>query len=149
MGLLDDISPNGRGSFILLGFIIFLIALILWRPADFQKMGKQRSPVTQPKPAHVVEQSNNLTGSIRRVSHVERGGDFIEDLFFMGDHQIANQRIEKGVMVSHEGQAISSVVKFFNEIDQTYGEAEYLNNLRHGLSTTYFPDGKVILEEYY
>lgn len=149
MGLLDDISPNSRGSFTLFAFIVFLIGLILWNPSCLKVKSQKPLPITQTAQTQAPEQSKDLTGSIRRVSHVERGGDFMEDIFFIGDNEIARQKIEKGVMIDHQGQNITGTVKFFNELDQTYGEAEYFKNLRHGLSTTYFPDGKVILEEHY
>jgi len=149
MGSIEDILPSGRGKFILLGFIVLLIGLVLFDPSCLKVKNKKPIPAAQTAPHKASEPSKNLTGQIRRVSHVERGGDFIEDLFFRGDNEVARQKIEKGVVVDHQGQNINGTVKFFNELDQTYGEVKYFKNLRHGLSTTYFPDGKVILEEHY
>lgn len=104
-------------------------------------------------PNVVVEQSvpenQVLNGEIVKKTRVERGGDYLESIFFIGDQEIARQRIVKGEVVEHKGEEINGEVSFTNDLDQTYGKETYQNNRRQGQSITYFPDGKVMLKEDY
>ena len=84
-----------------------------------------------------------------RKTHVIRGQDYSVDIFYQDDQQIASQRQGTQGSSDLEGQIPDGRVRFYNEHDKTYGEEYFKRGQRHGLSKTYYPDGRLMKESHY
>lgn len=95
------------------------------------------------------EAAQDLKGDVVRRTHVERGNDSIESIFYIGNQEVARQTISKDEKVTQNGRIPDGLVKFFDDFHNTYGEEHYRYNRKHGIVKTYYYDGRLKSEEKY
>ncbi|OGX08757.1 MAG: hypothetical protein A2Z88_00810 [Omnitrophica WOR_2 bacterium GWA2_47_8] len=86
---------------------------------------------------------------VTKRTRIERGADYTESVFFIGSQEVAKSRAWPDGRTETTGAIPDGKVKFFNDIDQTYGEEYYLNGKKNGLAKTFFENGQPMAEAHY
>ncbi len=84
-----------------------------------------------------------------RKTKVIRGEDYVIDVFYKGEEEIALQRRGADGQKEIEGNLPEGKVKFIDETTGIYGEEYYKRGEKTGICKTYFPSGELMKEMYY
>ena len=103
----------------------------------------------EPLESHQLPSESKTSGEVIRKTRVERGSDFLENIFYQGDKEIARQKAFGNDRYEQRGTIPDGPVKFTNEYDDTYGEEHYQNGKKHGTTIAYHKNGKLKSEEKY
>ena len=86
---------------------------------------------------HRAPQKKNLTGEVVRKNFLVPGMSFEESTFYVGDQEIAKQKIVNARIVESSGEIPDGKVKFIDNYRKTSGEEYYLKGKKHGPQDTY------------
>jgi len=86
---------------------------------------------------------------ITKKIDVVRGQDYIENIYYLGEEEIAREKETKDGIVEQTGFIPDGKIKFVNDYQKTYGEENYRFGKKHGISKSYFQDGTLHMESEY
>ena len=86
---------------------------------------------------------------ITRKDRLSPGRDYIENIFYLNEEEIARQKIVNDKVVESSGEIPEGRVDFLDESKKTYGIEYYVGGKKSGPSQTYFADGQSNIEAYY
>ncbi len=158
-----DFKSFFRGStqwsgYILGGYILITIFIVLMNLIPLPSVApsvKQIIHVPNPKEGSVNESSKSptllgsLSGEVTRKTRVERGGDYVENIFYLGNQEIADQKCFSSGNCETKGQIPDGKVKFFDEYQHAHGEEYYHDGKKEGVVKTFFEDEQLRSEAYY
>jgi len=78
-----------------------------------------------------------------RRSRVERGSDYIENIFYRGDQEIARQKVYGNGKMEQTGEIPNGKVKFYDEYGGSSGEEFYLDGRKSGTAKSYHANGQL------
>ncbi|MCK5580841.1 MAG: hypothetical protein KAJ18_06165 [Candidatus Omnitrophica bacterium] len=81
--------------------------------------------------------------TILRKTHVERGCDLLVDVYYSGGKEIARQARDANGVIEKKGKILNGRVEFTDEYSKTSGEEYYRKGKKHGLSQTFYENGKI------
>ena len=84
-----------------------------------------------------------------KKTDVIRGMDVEESVYYVGDKEVAKEKISKDGLVEQSGKIPDGKIKFSDQYKDTYGEENYKNGKRKGVSRTFYKSGKLMKEFYY
>ena len=125
-----------------------LVIVIIFVNPPKKDVPPSLSPVVNQTISVPVE-SNLPTGEVICHMRIDRGKDSFENLFFIGNQQIASQKVLSSGKIEDEGEIPDGKVKLVNDFDGTHGEAIYKKNRKQGLAKMYFPSGHLKSEEHF
>lgn len=96
------------------------------------------APVTVSK---VIPKKMPSVGEVIRKNYLVPGMDFEESVFYIGEQEVAKQKIINGKIVEVRGNIPDGKVKLVDEYRGTYGQEFYLKGRKHGPAEIYYKDG--------
>ncbi len=149
MDINKDLKTTNWAGMIFVGLVALVIIIIILNPPAPPTPPKVQAivpaKIITPKQPSVVLPPGEVTCRIR----VQRGSDFLESNYYIGNQEIAYQKIFADGRIEQNGDIPNGKVKFFNEYDKTFGEEFYKNNRKHGLFKVYFEGGALKSESVY
>lgn len=104
------------------------------------------SPAVSSKPLgsnNPIPLKKHLPEEVVRKNYIVPGMDFEESVFYIGQEEIARQKIVHGKILESRGEIPDGKVKFFDAYHKTYGDERYLRGKKHGPADTYYDDGRL------
>lgn len=96
-----------------------------------------------PQPAALPE------GEMTKYVNVIAGEDYIENIFYIGDQEVARFKENAEGVFERTGIPPEGDIKVFYSQSATSGQEHYEGGLREGWAKTHFQDGQVKTETYY
>lgn len=93
-------------------------------------------------------ENNSQVGVIRKTN-VIRGSDYLENVFYIGNQEIARQKSSSQGILEESGQIPDGEAKFFDQYTHTYGNEHYWNGKKEGIARVYYEDGQLMSEGEY
>ena len=88
-------------------------------------------------------------GDVIRKSRFEPNRQFMENIFFVNDKEIARFKSVGEKIYDIEGRIPDGTVKFSDLSHNSYGEEHYIGGQRHGWLREYYENGQMKKEAYY
>lgn len=142
------------GGFVFGIFVLFVILVILSNPISSpQKLQGKQSLPGEPSAVgagSVISAPEPLpSGEVTRRDRIERGEDYWESYFYIGNQEIASERGDAHGTTEQKGSIPDGPVKFSNDTDSTYGVEYYDHGKREGSSKIYYKDANLMSEAWY
>ncbi len=128
---------------------LFLLMFIIWSQIKTPVTDQENQPTVINSQSVPIEEKKIPEGDVIRKTRVQRGGDFTENIFYVGEVVIAAQKVYVNGTIEETDQIPDGKVKFEDEYEQTYGEEYYENGKKHGSVTVYYNSGKLKSEQLY
>jgi antitoxin component YwqK of YwqJK toxin-antitoxin module len=93
-------------------------------------------------------QKKILTGEVVRKNFLVPGMGFEESTFYIGDQEIAKEKIVNGKVEESSGEVPDGKVAFIDNYRNTHGEEYYLKGKKHGPQDTYVDKNLASTSEY-
>ena len=124
--------------------IVIIAYAVIALMNGFLSSGPTTTPEVIPV-ARVKEmpKKKHLAGEVVRKNRLVPGMNFEESTFYIGDQEIARQKIVGEKVVETGGEIPDGKVKFFDEYHNTYGEEFYHKGKKHGVADTYYQNGEL------
>lgn len=116
---------------------------------DHAKKQPVFSVAVQDNSSSAVGSQETMKGEVIRRARVARGEDYIENVFYIGDEEIARFKESNEGLSDFQGTIPDGKVHFVDEYQNTRGEEYYKYGKKHGESRSYYADGKLKAEEQY
>ena len=87
--------------------------------------------------------------TLSRTTTIQRGRDRLIDVYYDGDKEVARHTRDAHGIVDKEGTVLNGRIHFSDEYRKTYGEEYYRKGKKHGMSETFYEDGKIKEKAYY
>jgi len=116
---------------------------------DYSKKQPVFAVAVQDNPSSAAGSQETMQGEVIRRARVVRGEEYIENIFYIGNTEIARFKESHEGQSDFQGTIPDGKVNFVDEYKNTRGEEYYKYGKRHGESRSYYADGKLKAEEQY
>ncbi len=118
-----------------------------------QKKVAQQPSIQEPTQKKVLTSNAEFPGEVIEKIWAQRGGDYMESIFYLDGKVIARQKSDKSGVYEKEGQIPDGKVKFYDYYHNSYGVSRYKDNKKDNKkdnpSLTYYSNGKLKTETTY